>query len=186
MKSPLLFALALFVAAAPAFAAPVGLHNDAGSGTVDFLAVGRPSALKIHGTGTGPDAKLSLDGSQLKGKIDFDMTKLDTGISLRTEHMKNKYLEVGKYPKSTLTLLDAPVDASFASSLSNGGEKKFRGTLLLHGKEKEVSGTYTAQNGEVKAHFPLTLSDFGIDIPKYLGITVADTVTVDVDLPLKK
>jgi hypothetical protein len=56
----------------------------------------------------------------------------------------------------------------------------------LHGKEKKVDGTYTVQNGEVKAHFPLTLTDYGIDIPSYLGIVVADTVNVDVDVPLKK
>lgn len=169
-----------------ASAAGIALQNPAGSGMVEFLAIGKPSALKIHGTGASPDAKLSLDKSQLKGSIEFQMDKLDTGISLRTEHMKEKYLQVKEYPKSKLTLLDAPVDADFSKTLSNSGEKKFRGTLSLHGKEKEVAGTYTAQNGDVKAKFPITLSDFGIDVPKYLGITVADTVAVDVEVPLKK
>ena len=71
-------------------------------------------------------------------------------------------------------------------TLSNAGEKKFRGKLSLHGKEKEVAGTYTAEGGLVKAKFPLTLSDYAIDVPRYLGITVADTVDVNVELPLKK
>ncbi|MGZ3702842.1 MAG: YceI family protein [Bdellovibrionota bacterium] len=166
--------------------AAVPLKNTPGSGTVEFLAVGRPSMLKIHGTATGPNATLSLDGTQLKGAVDFEMDKLDTGISLRTEHMKEKYLQVKQYPKSTLTLLDAPVDADFAKSLSNGGEKKFRGKLNLHGKDHEVNGTYTAENGDIKAKFPVTLEDYGIDVPKYLGITVANTVDVNVEIPVKK
>jgi hypothetical protein len=178
--------LFLSLVAGSAFAAATPLTN-AGSGKVEFLAVGKPSALKIHGTSDGgANAKLNLDGAQLKGSVEFQMDKLDTGIGLRTEHMKEKYLQTKQYPTSKLTLLDAPVDGGFAASLTNSGEKKFRGTLLLHGKEKEVTGTYTAQNGDIKAKFPITLSDYGIDIPKYLGITVADTVDVDVDVPLKK
>jgi polyisoprenoid-binding protein YceI len=173
-------------AAAPAKTATVALTNAPGSGAVEFLAVGKPSALKIHGTAGGPDAKLNLDGSQLKGSVEFDMDKLDTGIALRTQHMKEKYLQVKEYPKSKLTLTEAPVDTDFAKSLSNSGEKPFKGTLAMHGKEKEVAGTYTAQNGVVKAKFPLTLSDYGIDVPKYLGITVADSVDVNVEVPLKK
>jgi polyisoprenoid-binding protein YceI len=167
-------------------AAGTALKNDAGSGTVEFLAVGRPSMLKIHGTAPGPVAALSDNGKQLSGTVDFDMDKLDTGISLRTEHMKEKYLQVKQYPKSTLTLTDAPVDAAFEKALSSGGEKPFKGKLALHGKEHEVAGTYTADSGLVKAKFPITLSDYSIDVPKYLGVTVADTVEVNVELPLKK
>ena len=180
--SILLLAITLPVAS---FAA-TSLTNQPGSGTVDFLAVGRPSMLKIHGTGGGPEAKLQLDGAKLKGKITMDLNKLDTGISLRTEHMKEKYLDVKAYPKSILSLTDAAVDGDFSKTLSNGGEKTFRGKLSLHGKEKGVEGTYTAHDGVVKAKFPLTISDYGIDIPKYLGITVADTVNVEVEIPLQK
>jgi polyisoprenoid-binding protein YceI len=179
------YLLAALLLSSPAFAATT-FTNAPGTGNVEFLAVGKPSALKIHGNGAKPEAKLSLDGTQLKGAIEVDLDKLDTGIDLRTRHMKEKYLEVAQFPKATLTLADAPVDAGFAQSLTNSGEKKFRGKLSLHGKEKEVIGTYTAENGTVKAKFPLTLSDFGINLPKYLGITVADTVDVDVEVPLKK
>ena len=178
-------ALILFLLPLTSFAATT-LKNDAGTGAVEFLAVGRPSMLKIHGTATGPVANLSDDGKQLKGSIDFDMDKLDTGIAMRTEHMKEKYLQVKQYPKATLTLSDVPVDAAFEKSLSSGGDKPFKGKLALHGKEHDVAGTYTADNGLVKAKFPLTLSDYSIDVPKYLGVTVADTVDVNVEIPLKK
>lgn len=166
--------------------AATSLKNDAGTGTVEFLAVGRPSMLKIHGTAAGPAANLADDGKQLTGTIDFDLDKLDTGIAMRTEHMKEKYLQTKQYPKATLTLSDVPVDAAFEKNLSSGGEKSFKGKLALHGKEHEVAGSYTAEAGLVKAKFPLTLSDYSIDVPKYLGVTVADTVDVNVELQLKQ
>ena len=171
--------------AAPA--SPLVLKSEPGSSKVTFLAVGRPSMLKIHGTASaGPAASLKMEGTQLKGAVDFDMNKLDTGIALRTNHMKEKYLQVKEHPKAKLTLVDAPVDATFVCTLTNSGEKPFKGKLLLHGKEREVNGTYTAKNGLVQAKFPIKLTDFAIEIPTYLGVTVADMVDVAVELPLKK
>ncbi len=169
-------------------AAPAGiiLKNQPNSGAVNFLAVGKPSMLKIHGTAKGPVADLSLAGAQLKGSITFELDKLDTGIDLRTHHMKEKYLQVKDYPQAKLTLVDAPVDSAFANNLTNGGDNKFQGSLALHGKVHDISGTFTAKDGLVLAKFPLTLSDYAIDVPKYLGITVAKTVDVDVELPLRK
>lgn len=174
-------------AAASGKEAALTLKADPAASKVTFLAVGRPSMLKIHGTASaGPAGELKVEGGQLRGDIDMDMDKLDTGIDLRTQHMKDKYLHVKEHPKSRLTLTDAPVDAGFATSLTNSGEKPFKGKLLLHGKEQDVTGTYTAKDGQVQAKFPIKLSDFAIDIPSYLGVTVADMVDVAVELPLKK
>ncbi len=176
--------LALIVAASASAAIP--LKSNAGEGTVNFLAVGRPSMLKIKGEAKGPEAKLNLDGEKLSGAISFSLEKLDTGIALRNEHMKEKYLEVKTHPTATLTLTDVAVDPAFGLSLTNGSEKPFRGKLALHGKEQEVNGTYTASAGNIIATFPLKLSDFAIDIPSYLGVKVAEDVAVSVELPLRK
>lgn len=153
---------------------------------VHFLAVGRPSMLKIHGTSTeGPKGNLKLEGSKLLGEVSVAVSKLDTGIALRTEHMKEKYLEEKKYPEAKLTVLDAAVEPAFATTLTNK-EAPFRGKLALHGKEKEVSGTFQAENGKLTAKFPVNLTDFAIEVPKYLGVTVAEQVDVDVELGLQK
>lgn len=174
-------------AAAPAKEAALTLKADPAASKVTFLAVGKPSMLKIHGTASaGPAGELKVEGGQLRGAIDMDMDKLDTGIDLRTQHMKEKYLQVKEHPKSRLTLTDAPVDADFSKTLTNSGEKPFKGKLQLHGKEQHVTGTYTAKDGQVQARFPIKLSDFAIDIPSYLGVIVADMVDVAVELPLKK
>ena len=153
---------------------------------VRFLAVGRPSMLKIHGTSTeGPKGSLKLEGAKLLGEILVSVSKLDTGIALRTEHMKEKYLEEKKYPEAKLTVLEAGVEPAFSTTISTK-EAPFRGKLALHGKEKEVSGTFQAENGKLSAKFPVNLTDFAIEVPKYLGVTVAEQVDVDVDLGLQK
>lgn len=71
------------------------------SGSVEFLAIGRPSAIKIRGKGTAPEGKVTLVSDKenriARGTLVFDMTSLDTGMDTRNEHMKEKYLETGKY-----------------------------------------------------------------------------------------
>jgi polyisoprenoid-binding protein YceI len=182
MKALLVLAL-IFSPALSQAAIPLKGNPD---GSVNFLAVGKPSALKIHGKAAGPDAKLSLDGTKLTGSAEFDMNKLDTGIELRNQHMKEKYLQVQQHPKAKLTLTDVEVDPNFAATLSNSGEKPFKGKLQLHGQERDVEGTYTAKNGLVQAKFQIKLTNYGIEIPSYLGITVAELVDVNVDLPISK
>jgi polyisoprenoid-binding protein YceI len=178
----ILFLLALIPSLALAAIPLKGLPE----GSVNFLAVGKPSALKIHGKATGPEAKLELSDTRLTGAAEFDMNSLTTGIDLRDRHMKEKYLQVKEHPKARLTLTDAPVDPAFAATLSNSSERPFKAKLQLHGQEREVEGTYTAKDGLVQAKFQIKLTDYGIEIPSYLGITVAESVDVNVGLPIAK
>lgn len=179
-----LFALLLLLPGISDAAIPLTAQTDGSS--VNFLAVGRPSMLKIHGKATGPEAKFQLEADKLSGTAEFELAKLDTGINMRNEHMKDKYLQVKDHPKAKLTLTDVAVDPAFATALTNSGEKPFKGKLLLKGQERDVSGNYTAKNGLVQAKFQIKLTEFGIEIPSYLGVTVAETVDVSVDLALKK
>jgi polyisoprenoid-binding protein YceI len=159
---------------------------QATEGTVNFLAVGKPSMLKIHGKAPGPKANFSLEKGNLSGSSEIAMDSLDTGIELRNQHMKEKYLQTKEFPSAVFTLKEAPVGESFLRSLSIDGEKLFKGSLKLHGVEKGVEGKFTAKDGKVLAKFQVKISDFGIAVPSYLGITVTDTVDVNVDLALKK
>lgn len=152
---------------------------------VNFLAVGKPSMLKIHGKATGATANLKLDKGNISGTSEFALDQLDTGIDLRNQHMKEKYLQTKEFPKAELTILTAAVDPGFETTLTNG-EKPFQGKLKLHGKEQNVTGTFSASNGIVNAKFSLKVTDFGIDIPSYLGVTVTESVDVSVNLALKK
>src|SRR5262245_17940595 len=73
-------------------------------GTVEFEAIGRPSALKIHGKGEAPKGKLTVKDSQVSGQVSFRLDSLQTGIALRDKHMKEKYLESEKFPEATLQI----------------------------------------------------------------------------------
>ena len=173
----------LFLLAAIAHASiPVKVLPEKSS--VNFLAVGKPSMLKIHGEAKGTLGNFSLEKKILTGAVELDLNNLATGISLRDQHMKEKYLQVAQFPKAVLEMLHAEIDSE--DSLTNAGEKKFDGRMTLHGKSQAISGTFTLKDGQVLANFPLKLSDFAVEIPSYLGVTVAETVDVKAQIVLQK
>ena len=167
---------------------------DASKGKTEFLAIGRPSALKISGTGTGPAGdftftKDSKDKTQilLNGEAKMDLSSLDTGIGMRDKHMKEKYLQVEKYKEATLVFKDAKLAAGL---LKSGGDVSLLATLKLHGTDKPVTVIMTIkpQDGKISAStkFALKLSEYAIDIPKFSGITVADEVQITTDTEVAK
>jgi polyisoprenoid-binding protein YceI len=170
-------------ATAPAASAwKVDFDHD--TGLTEFHAVGRPSALKINGKGDAPKGEIELVNGKAKGVLTVDMTSLDTGISMRTHHMKEKYLETEKFPKAKLTISEVTLPESAAKGDFAVEKAPFKGTLLLHGVEKPVTGTANvARKGDsvdLLSNFALKVSDYGISIPSFAGITMADDVTLDV------
>ena len=142
--------------------------------------------LKIHGEAKGPVTDLKLENNQLRGTVEIEIEKFQTGITLRDQHMKEKYLQAKEFPRARLSITEAAVDGDFTKSLNLTGEKPFRGKLSLHGKEQDVVGTFQVKEGLVQAKFPISLQDYSIEVPKYLGITVANTVDVSAEFPLLK
>src|ERR1700730_891725 len=67
-------------------------------GHVSFQASG-PAGMTIEGT----TAVLGLADQGDNIVITVPLANLTTGITLRDRHMKEKYLEVPKYPSATLT-----------------------------------------------------------------------------------
>jgi polyisoprenoid-binding protein YceI len=152
-------------------------------GTVEFDALGRPAMLKIHGVGTGAEGALAIEQGKVTGELSFDLNSLETGISLRNKHMKEKYLKTGEHPKAVLHL-DPVAGLSAWNSSSDLRNVPFTGMLSLSGSTKSVSGTVsvTPASGKslVEARFELKLTDFGIELPSFAGVTVADRVQVQV------
>jgi YceI-like domain len=167
--------LSLFVSlfATALFAAPLKIS----SGSVTFLATGKPGFLKINGA--GPDLRGTLDKTDksMTGELTVTMEKFATGIDLRDEHMKEKYFEVKRFPEAILKIKEL--------ALNNKGEADgapFKGTLLFHGVEKDIVGTASVaikgSKNIIDAEFPMALKDFNIDVPSYAGVKVADSVVV--------
>jgi polyisoprenoid-binding protein YceI len=127
---------------------------------------------------------ISTNGeSALVGSIAVDLRTLDTGISLRNDHLRDKYLEVDRgdgFDKAVLsgiTLNGVNADAP-------DGKGTFSGSLTLHGVKKMVSGAVEIRKegagARVRASFPVNLPDYNIAEPRYLGVGVKNTVQVDV------
>jgi len=131
--------------------------------------------MKINGTTA--DLSVLEDGGNVV--VSVPLSNLTTGIALRDQHMKEKYLEVPKYPAATLTIARA------ALSLPPSGQRvegDARATLALHGQTRPVAVHYeaTAEGSGFSTHgkFHINMNEFGISVPSYLGVTVKPDVDV--------
>ena len=164
----------------------VDLSFDANQSSAEFLAVGRPSMIKIKGKGAQVSGQAKLVGSALTGELKLDLDQFDTGIETRNKHMKEKYLETGK-PENKFAILELKKIEGIDSVLSPSGEKKslpFEGTLTFHGVKKVVNGLtdikWQDHAFDGASTFKVKLSEFNIGIPSFAGITVAEDVDVSV------
>ena len=136
------------------------------------------------GSVSGQLAADSAQASRLTGEIAVDLKTLDTGIGLRNTHMRENYLEVGKGEGFERAVLSEIVVKGDAATVT--GATTFTATLLVHGTRKPVSGqariARTGADVRVEASFPVSLPDFGIPEPRYLGVGVRDQVHVKVKL----
>ena len=167
----------------PSFGSVPGkLAASVDSGSVEFNATGRPSALKIKGVGTSPKGTLLTEGDFVSGNISFDLDSLETGIKLRDEHMKTKYLETGKYREAVFTITKLPVPQGLRNSSTTIDAIPFQGVLSLHGTQRPVSGKARVEREgdklKIAADFGIKVSDFNIPTPGFAGITMAEDVQV--------
>jgi polyisoprenoid-binding protein YceI len=136
------------------------------SGTAGMAIEGVTSDLRV----TENDGKIVLTVS---------LSNLATGIALRDRHMRDKYLEVGKYPVATLTVVR---DQLKIPANGESVQSDVQGTLDLHGQSRAVTVHYDAKGdgGALVAHgrFHIDMGDFGISVPSYLGVTVNPPVDV--------
>lgn len=174
-RSGLLFS----AVAATALAVVIPAHAAFGrarEGAVSFFAKG-PAGLKIE----GKTSEISV--SEQAGKVHFvvPLANLDTGISLRNKHMREKYLEVAKYPNAELVVdrgaLKLPDDGKDTAGAVSG-------SMSIHGKTQPVKVTYKVHRSGATYQFegsvPLDIGKFGIDIPSYAGVTVKPDIDVTV------
>ncbi len=172
-----------FSAVTPSEKWTVALEQSIGS--VEFRAIGWPSALKIHGVGIAPKGLLTVLDLKLTGTASFTLDSLDTGIKMRNEHMKKKYLETEKYPQAQFTFTKMILPDTLKQENINIEKLPFEGTLSLHGVDKIISGLANIERKinqvQVTASFGFKISDFSIPKPGFAGITMADDVTVQVE-----
>lgn len=155
------------------------------SGQLNFTAIGSPGILKIRGDAkdSSPKGQVEIKDGEASGEFTFALKALDTGIGLRDSHMKNKYLEVEKFPEAKLRVAGLKISHD---EIKAGVRKEFSGQLTLHGETKDVKGKFEIdKTGKLKAAFPILVSDFKIDVPKYMGITMSETVDIELESQLE-
>lgn len=157
------------------------------SGETHFLAIGNPSAIRIEGKLQGPEGELLVQEIEsnlmISGSLKVNLKNSTTGMALRDRHMKEKYLEVDKYAEAVLSLENLTLPKKRVSQ--EFPEKiKFNGVLSLHGVQKPIAGEFVIKpqgtKFKINANFPMKISEFGIQVPTFAGITVADHVDVTV------
>lgn len=135
-------------------------------------------AVKLSPAGSFKAETRDVKGSAVRSGNKFtaqnivvDLKSLNSGITLRDEHTKNKYLEVSKYPSAILVS-------------ATGENGKGSGIIKIKDIQKPIAGTYKVKGKELEAEFDLKLSDFGISGIKYMGVGVSDVIKITVTVPV--
>ena len=111
------------------------------------------------------------DGSFTAENIEIDLNSLKTGISMRDDHMKEKYLDTKTYPKAILK-----------KAVGKGG--KGVGVLNIKGKDINVKGEYKKEGNLLISKFTLMLADTGITDVSYKGVGVDEELKIEIALPV--
>ena len=119
-----------------------------------------------------------------RGELLVDLTTLDTGIDLRNDHLRTRYLDTERGPDFRHAVLSAIVLAEPPPARDGRHETRFSGALSLRGVQRSIEGeaALRLRNGrmQVEARFSLSLDAFDIPPPRYLGIGVRDAIEVTV------
>lgn len=145
------------------------------------------------------EVKVDLE-DVLKGisaSFEVELASLKTGIDLRDQHMREQYLETGKYPKAIFTL-----NRIIKASESKLSDQKpviisAEGTFDLHGVKKkqrvEIKVTFLKENEATKsrlpgdllrieATFPVKLSDYSVKRPQLVLLKLDENINMDINV----
>jgi len=149
----------------------------ASNNKVTFTAIGKPGFLRINGAGVAAEGKLLAEGGKVSGDLTVKLADLVTGIELRDRHLKEKYLQVDKYPTAKLTLKDV----AYVQAKPGVAD----GVLTIKDQAKPVKVDFTLAGKDLVAKIKLSIKDYpAIGVPSYLGVTVADEVEVSIHASL--
>ncbi len=173
MMKPLRSLLPALLVLSVAFVADAKLART-GVPSVQFTGKGTVGTL----IGKGSDLEIADDGTTVT--VSVPLGNLQTGIALRDRHMREKYLEVQKFPKAELVVTRAALNIK--PGADSAGD--VQGTFTLHGVSKPVTFNYKAtRKGEgygVVGKFKINVLDFGIQKPSYLGVGINPDMDVEV------
>ncbi|TDO69840.1 YceI-like domain-containing protein [Flavobacterium chryseum] len=102
-------------------------------------------------------------------------------LDLMEEHFNDNYLESHRYPKAIFKGKIAKFDIKDINEVEK--EYSIKGKLAIHGKSKEVevkAFIKKVKDGiQIISDFPISVSDFNIEIPQKIGSKIAMTANTD-------
>jgi polyisoprenoid-binding protein YceI len=157
------------------------------SNSIKFLA--KSTLSNFEGTTSAVEGFIKWDSTSTnnnKVELKIYLDSLDTGIGLRNDHMREKYLETNLYPFAQFTgRITTQIQQSKLDSVV-----KAEGILRIHGIEKKQKITGRVSNYDKKykleTSFHISLSEFNIEQPSFLFISVDNDIVVECTIYLIK
>jgi polyisoprenoid-binding protein YceI len=131
------------------------------------------------------DGSIDYAGGQpSRISFDIDLNSIETDTEKLTGHLKSAdFFDVAKYPKATFTSTSI---AAAPAGAPNGTTHILKGTLDLHGTQKEVEipvvAQQTADGVHAKSEFTINRHDWGISYKGAVDDLIKDNVLIKLDL----
>lgn len=144
---------------------------------VTWEAKGFPGFLRINGKGGSVSGTADIYNGMMRASFRVDLSKFETGLTLRDTHMHDKYLDTKKFKYSGLV-----IDRVTAEQ----GNHTFQGRLTIKDETQPITGKISIRDVDkktkhIKAEFVVTINKYPkIGVPAWAGVTMAEKVDVDV------
>ncbi|AKU93165.1 YceI family protein [Vulgatibacter incomptus] len=124
---------------------------------------------------------LAVDREQkrISGTIVVQAGSFSSGLGMRDNHMRDKYLEAEKFETLVFTAADQPFDPE------EGKPSKVQGTLTVKGMSQPVTVDVKLDAGTANATFQVDVTKFGIPQPSFAVVKMDPIVEATVKLVLK-
>lgn len=129
------------------------------------------------------------DISKTTGKFKVPVKSLDTDNDLRDEHLQGDgWLDAKNSPYLHFEITEVLLGKKSASALKEGKDTKVqvKGNFTAHGITKPVTANgkvkWSGNEIQIKADFPVLLTDHNISVPSIVRLKVANEIQVSVDL----
>ena len=155
----------------------------------------------FQGVTTRIDGFVFLAGEGLAGVTDLslsefhfevDLASLDTGLGLRNRHMRENYLETGRFPFASFSgrILELREREGRVFLVKAGGDLNIHGVARTREIDCRISVGERAHPADgqgglrVECAFQVALSDHDIPIPKLMFMKINDIVELDLGFSL--
>jgi polyisoprenoid-binding protein YceI len=197
MKKAVLFAVSLLTTLS-LFAAP-RVYTVTSDGKNYAMFTSEATLETIHGRTTNVVGTVNADPANSAGSVvdvTIDLASLDTGIGMRNDHMRNKFLQVDKFPsaifKSVSVSGPKTIEANKPIELQVTGDLTLHGVtkritvpvhvVLIPDSERTKAGRGPGDWVHATTDFNIKLTDYAIAVPDALVMKLSDGLTIHLDV----